>query len=127
MKTENDIRKFVKSNAPEVGDSDRFMTELRRQIDLLPVPASLTGKSEEEIRSATAAAKKMAALIMRRKRLSSILAAVLLSVGFAALMLLVYFEPAVHDFVKSNALYLGAFVSAAVFVAAMVRLDRFRV
>ena len=69
----------------------------------------------------------MAASIMRRKRLSSILAAVLLSVGFAALMLLVYFEPAVQDFLKSNALYLCAFISAAVFVAAMVRLDRFRI
>ena len=52
MATDNEIRKFIRDNMPQVKGNDRFMDELVRQIELLPVPASLAGKSEEEIRSA---------------------------------------------------------------------------
>ncbi len=34
----NDIRKFIKENRPQVKDSDRFMADTRRQLDLLPEP-----------------------------------------------------------------------------------------
>ncbi len=49
MKTEKDIRKFIQDNRITVPKDDAFMKELVRQIELLPVPASLSGNDEEKI------------------------------------------------------------------------------
>jgi len=43
MKTEKDIRTFMQENKMNLADGDRFMADLARQIDLLPVPAALDG------------------------------------------------------------------------------------
>lgn len=46
MVTEKEIRKFFMQNRPSVPVDDGFMEDLVRQIDLLPVPASLNGKDD---------------------------------------------------------------------------------
>ena len=46
MVTEKEIRKFFMQNRPSVPVDDGFMEDLVRQIDLLPVPASLSGKDD---------------------------------------------------------------------------------
>ena len=53
MKTEQDIRRFMQENRISVQDNDAFMANLIRQIDTLPVPASLAGSDadvQEKIR-----------------------------------------------------------------------------
>ncbi|MBO5075528.1 MAG: hypothetical protein J6C35_09515 [Bacteroidales bacterium] len=49
MKTDKDIRKFLQDNKIQVLEDDAFIADLVRQIDLLPVPASLRGTDEERI------------------------------------------------------------------------------
>lgn len=46
MVTDKEIRKFFMQNRPSVPGDDGFMEELLRQIDQLPVPASLSGKDD---------------------------------------------------------------------------------
>ena len=46
MVTDKEIRKFFMQNRPSVPVDDGFMEDLVRQIDLLPVPASLSGKDD---------------------------------------------------------------------------------
>lgn len=49
MKTDTEIRKFIQDNKIQIPKDDAFMADLIRQIDLLPVPASLSGGDEERI------------------------------------------------------------------------------
>ncbi len=42
MKKDRKIQDFIVANKPEVSDSEQFMESLKRQMDLLPTPASLT-------------------------------------------------------------------------------------
>ena len=47
MKTEQDIRRFMQENKIPVSGDDAFMANLIRQIDALPVPASLAGSDAD--------------------------------------------------------------------------------
>lgn len=47
MKTEQDIRRFMQENKIPVPGDDAFMADLIRQIDALPVPASLAGSDAD--------------------------------------------------------------------------------
>ena len=49
MKTDTEIRKFIQDNKIQIPKDDAFMADLIRQIDLLPVPTSLSGGDEERI------------------------------------------------------------------------------
>ena len=53
---------------PQIEGSGRFMDELVRQIDLLPVPASLDGRSEEEKQANIRMILDVARSIKRRYR-----------------------------------------------------------
>lgn len=49
MTTEKDIKRFMQEHKIPVPKDDKFMADLVRQIDLLPVPASLSGRDEEKM------------------------------------------------------------------------------
>ena len=49
MKTEKDIIKFMKDNRISVPKDDRVMSDLLKQIELLPVPASLDSNEKNRI------------------------------------------------------------------------------
>ena len=133
MTTEKDIRQFVKSNAPMMSGDEDFMSELKRRIDLLPVPASLAGRGEEKMHTAIAAMKKTVSFMKRKNRTTAIgisVVAVLLLVA-ASCVLYGVSCPAVAvpdagnlisrftDFMKGNGLYITIAFSAAVFTAAL--------
>ena len=46
MKTEQDIRRFMQENRLPVPKDAEFMSDLIRQINLLPTPAALSGKDD---------------------------------------------------------------------------------
>ncbi|MGN1211089.1 MAG: hypothetical protein ACI4TM_05340 [Candidatus Cryptobacteroides sp.] len=43
--TDKEIREFIKTNAVQVGDGDRFMKELVRRMDCLPEPSVFREKT----------------------------------------------------------------------------------
>lgn len=124
MATDNEIRKFIRDNMPQVAGGDRFMDELVRQIELLPVPASLAGKSEEEIRSAVDLVWATARRIKRRNRIKA-LSVTLLSIACLAALLAVYYTvPQVHDLVAQNYVYILTAFSSVILAAALLSLRR---
>lgn len=75
MSTDKEIRQFIRDNMPQIKGNERFMAELVRQIELLPVPASLSGKTDEEIRTAMDLISAAARKIKRRNRIKAVSAA----------------------------------------------------
>ena len=122
MATDNEIRKFIRDNMPQVKGNDRFMDELVRQIELLPVPASLAEKSEEEIRSAVDLIWATARKIKRRNRIKALSVTFLSIICLAVLLAVYYMVPQVHELVAQNYVYILAAFSAVILAAALLSL-----
>lgn len=122
MATDNEIRKFIRDNMPQVKGNDRFMDELVRQIELLPVPASLAGKSEEEIRSAVDLIWATARKIKRRNRIKALSVTFLSIICLAVLLAVYYMVPQVYELVAQNYVYILAAFSAVILAAALLSL-----
>lgn len=90
MKTEKDIRKFMQDNRIQVPKDDRFMEDLIRQINLLPVPASLDGSSEDRIMENQRLLEMIRQAMKRRYRRQALVTLLLDVAIMSALFMAVY-------------------------------------
>lgn len=118
MKTDKDIRKFLQDNKIQVPEDDAFIADLVRQIDLLPVPASLRGTDEERIQENMRILSLIREMLMKRCRRQALMAlllnAALSIIIFAALYFLVnpqmpYSSPVIQFVITWRYMFLGAF------------------
>lgn len=87
MKTEQDIRRFMQENKVPVSGNDAFMANLIRQIDTLPVPASLAGSDtdvQENIRKVKEIFQGQAKRRRRQALIASLISIVFCLVIFTA-------------------------------------------
>lgn len=90
MKTEKDIRKFMQDNRIQVPKDDRFMEDLIRQINLLPVPASFDGSSEDRIMENQRLLEMIRQAMKRRYRRQALVTLLLDVAIMSALFMAVY-------------------------------------
>lgn len=118
MKTDKDIRKFLQDNKIQVPEDDAFIADLVRQIDLLPVPASLRGTDEERIQENMRILSLIREMLRKRCRRQALMAlllnAVLSIIMFAALYFLVnpqmpYSSPVIQFVITWRYMFLGVF------------------
>lgn len=118
MKTDKDIRKFLQDNKIQVPENDAFIAGLVRQIDLLPVPASLRGTDEERIQENMRILSLIREMLRKRCRRQALMAlllnAALSIIMFAALYFLVnpqmpYSSPVIQFVITWRYMFLGAF------------------
>lgn len=118
MKTDKDIRKFLQDNKIQVPEDDAFIADLVRQIDLLPVPASLRGTDEERIQENMRILSLIREMLRKRCRRQAaktlLLNAVLSMIMFAAIYFLVnpqmpYSSPVIQFVITWRYMFLGAF------------------
>ena len=118
MKTDKDIRKFLQDNKIQVPEDDAFIVDLVRQIDLLPVPASLRGTDEERIQENMRILSLIREMLRKRCRRQALMAlllnAALSIIMFAALYFLVnpqmpYSSPVIQFVITWRYMFLGAF------------------
>lgn len=95
MRTEKEIRKFIKDNRIPVPKNDRFMSELIRQIDLLPQPAALNGSEEELLRQNILLVEAIRACLrryLRRKAIATLLVNAVICLGMLLTVFLITSE-----------------------------------
>ena len=118
MKTDKDIRKFLQDNKIQVPEDDAFIADLVRQIDLLPVPASLRGTDEERIQENMRILSLIREMLRKRCRRQALMAlllnAALSIIIFAALYFLVnpqmpYSSPVIQFVITWRYMFMGAF------------------
>ena len=118
MKTDKDIRKFLQDNKIQVPEDDAFIADLVRQIDLLPVPASLRGTDGERIQENMRILILIREMLRKRCRRQALMAlllnAALSIIMFAALYFLVnpqmpYSSPVIQFVITWRYMFLGAF------------------
>lgn len=90
MRTEREIRKFMRDNRIPVPKNDRFMSELVRQLDLLPQPAALNGSEEEVLRQNSLLVEEIRAYLRKYLRRKAI-ATLFINVIICLVMLLTVF------------------------------------
>jgi len=117
MKTDKDIKKFLQDNEIQVPEDDAFIADLVRQIDLLPVPASLRGTDEERIQENMRILSLIREMLRKRCRRQAaktlLLNAVLSMIMFAAIYFLVnpqmpYSSPVIQFVITWRYMFLGA-------------------
>jgi len=117
MKTDKDIKKFLQDNKIQVPEDDAFIADLVRQIDLLPVPASLRGTDEERIQENMRILSLIREMLRKRCRRQAaktlLLNAVLSMIMFAAIYFLVnpqmpYSSPVIQFVITWRYMFLGA-------------------
>lgn len=100
--TEIDIKDFMQEHKLQIPNNDKFMSNLMRQIDLLPVPASLEkGRISEKER------RQLLSLIikeLKRENLRSVsgIMSIVILLWAAICILLWTFYPEAFLFLKSN-------------------------
>lgn len=116
MKTDKDIRKFLQDNKIQVPEDDAFIADLVRQIDLLPVPASLRGTDEERIQENMRILSLIREMLRKRCRRQALMAlllnAALSIIMFAALYFLLnpqmpYSSPVIQFVITWRYMFLG--------------------
>lgn len=116
MKTDKDIRKFLQDNKIQVPEDDAFIADLVRQIDLLPVPASLRGTDEERIQENMRILSLIREMLRKRCRRQALMAlllnAALSIIMFAAIYFLVnpqmpYSSPVIQFVITWRYMFLG--------------------
>lgn len=135
MKTDKDIRKFLQDNKIQVPEDDAFIADLVRQIDLLPVPASLRGTDEERIQENMRILSLIREMLRKRCRRQALMAlllnAALSIIMFAALYFLVnpqmpYSSPVIQFVITWRYMFLGAF-SLGILAFSLARTGLFNV
>lgn len=135
MKTDKDIRKFLQDNKIQVPENDAFIAGLVRQIDLLPVPASLRGTDEERIQENMRILSLIREMLRKRCRRQALMAlllnAALSIIMFAALYFLVnpqipYSSPVIQFVITWRYMFLGAF-SLGILAFSLARTGLFNV
>ena len=118
MKTDKDIRKLLQDNKIQVPEDDAFIADLVRQIDLLPVPASLRGTDEERIQENMRILSLIREMLRKRCRRQALMAlllnAALSIIMFAAICFFVnpqmpYSSPVIQFVITWRYMFLGAF------------------
>ena len=122
MADDKEIRKFIKSGAPDVGDSGRFMKDLERQIDLLPVPASLAGRGKERCGDEAAAILAMAKSRKLQNGVMSAAIAVVAVAVFAVVFVILQTIPHFEEFIRTYSVYVMSGFSVVVACSVLLSL-----
>lgn len=135
MKTDKDIRKSLQDNKIQVPEDDAFIADLVRQIDLLPVPASLRGTDEERIQENMRILSLIREMLRKRCRRQALMAlllnAALSIIMFAALYFLVnpqipYSSPVIQFVITWRYMFLGV-LSLGILAFSLSRTGLFKV
>ena len=124
MATEKDIRKFIKDNAPGLPDGDRFMADLARQIDLLPVPSALAGK-DRDVESEIRIVRELASFVKRRLLRAALLATIVALLAFILVMSLWLAYPVIWETLSRYGYYIFGAVSAVILYCSIFRVNLF--
>ena len=113
MKTEQDIRKFMQENRIPVPKDSAFMDDLLRQINSLPVPASLA-ENDARVQENIRMVKMMLEALKKRSRRQAAIAA-LVSVAVSAAICTagcIYLTPSLQNYILIGVASLGVTVFA---------------
>ena len=113
MKTEQDIRKFMQENRIPVPKDAAFMDDLLRQINSLPVPASLA-ENDARVQENIRLVKTVLEALKKRNRRQAMTTAL---VSIAASMAIcvagcLFLTPSMQNYILMGAMSLGVTVLA---------------
>lgn len=126
MTTEKDIRKFMKDNAPAMRDGDNFMEDIVRQIDLLPVPASLDG-SGKDIESEIMLVRRLSRLVKRRNSLIAVAMTLVVVIAGVFSVLLWLDFPIISETLSRYSYYIFGAVTVVVLSVSLIRIRAMKV